>query len=90
MGIGGHTHMQMDRTLTIGGWRVVNVGSVGASFDMPGKAQWGLFTFADDQVTVDLRAIPYDTDAAIADLKAVAMPTAEAIAMQIRHGRVGR
>src|SRR5690606_16179331 len=34
MGIGGHTHLQMDRTL--GTWRVINVGSVGLSFGAPG------------------------------------------------------
>jgi predicted phosphodiesterase len=63
LAIGGHTHLQMDRDL--GGWRAVNVGSVGLSFDMPGKAQWGLFTFENGGVHVDLRAVPFDVDAAI-------------------------
>jgi predicted phosphodiesterase len=65
LGIGGHTHLQMDRDL--GSWRVVNVGSVGLSFDKPGFAQWGLFTFENGEVTVDLRNVPYDVRAALAD-----------------------
>lgn len=72
LAIGAHIHVQMDRQLTR--WRAINVGSVGMSFDMPGKAQWGLFTFENGNVAVDLRAVPYDTAAAIADLKAVNFP----------------
>lgn len=72
LAIGGHIHRQMDRAL--GNWRVINVGSVGMSFQMPGKAQWGLFTFVDGEVTVDLRAVPYDTDAAVADFQAAGIP----------------
>jgi len=72
LGIGGHTHLQMDRDL--GRWRAINVGSIGMSFDMPGKAQWGLFTFEDGNLTVNLRAVPYDTAAAIEDLKVAAYP----------------
>ena len=77
VGIGGHIHRQFDRTLSIGGWRAVNVGSVGVSFDMPGKAQYGLFTFENGEMHVDLRAIPYDLDAVIADLYAVGYPVPE-------------
>lgn len=72
LGIGGHIHVQMDRDL--GDWRVVNVGSVGMGFTKPGHAEWGLFTFENGQVTVDLRKVPYDLDAAIADLQAVGYP----------------
>lgn len=76
LAIGGHIHVQMDRSLA--GWRVINVGSVGMSFDMPGRAQWGLFTFAEDgTLTVDLRAPAYDTQAAIADLHASGHPEAD-------------
>jgi hypothetical protein len=64
----------MDRTLERSGWRVINVGSIGLSNDMPGKAQWGLFTFENGDVAVDLRAVPYDVDAVIADLDAVGFP----------------
>jgi diadenosine tetraphosphatase ApaH/serine/threonine PP2A family protein phosphatase len=66
LGIGGHIHVQMDRQ--VGAWRVVNVGSVGIPFDnVFGVAQYGLFTFENGAVQVDLRAVPYDVDAVIAD-----------------------
>jgi predicted phosphodiesterase len=65
LGIGGHTHLPMNRDL--GGWRAVNVGSVGLSFDRPGFAQWGLFTFENGEVTVDLRNVPYDVKATLTD-----------------------
>jgi predicted phosphodiesterase len=82
LAIGGHIHVQMNREL--GSWRVVNVGSVGQSTDMPGKAQWGLFTFENGDVTIDLRAIPYDVEAAIADYHAVGHPAAEWVASKLR------
>jgi predicted phosphodiesterase len=85
LGIGGHIHRQMDRVLE--DWRVVNVGSVGMSFETPGSAQWGLFTFDRGEVTVDLRAAPYDTDAAIADIRGVGMPDP---AWSIRRFRLDR
>jgi predicted phosphodiesterase len=69
LGIGGHIHVQMDRDL--GRWRVVNVGSVGLSFDAPGFAQWGLFTFENSAVTVDLRRVAYDVESVLADIKTV-------------------
>lgn len=72
LGIGGHTHMQMDRQL--GTWRAVNIGSVGMSYDNPGKAQWGLFTFEGDSVTVDLRNLDYDLDSVMNDLDKVDFP----------------
>ncbi len=75
LAIGGHVHVQMDRQLMH--WRAINVGSVGMSFDKPGKAQWGLFTFEGGQLTVDLRAVPYDTAAAVADMEAVNFPLVE-------------
>ena len=75
LAIGGHTHLQMDRDL--GNWRALNIGSVGLSFDMPGKAQWGLVTVEDGVLTVDLRAVPYNVERARADLKAVGFPVPE-------------
>ncbi|MDZ4765331.1 MAG: metallophosphoesterase family protein [Chloroflexota bacterium] len=73
-GIGGHIHKQMDRTLSLGGWRVINVGSVGLSFDMPGYAQWGLFTVEKGALDVDLRAVAYDVEAYIRDLETCGLP----------------
>ncbi len=75
LGIGGHIHRQYDRDL--GRWRIVNVGSVGMSFDAPGFAQWGLFTFEGDKVTVELRRVPYDMDAFVQDLHQAGHPAAE-------------
>ncbi|MBI5668676.1 MAG: metallophosphoesterase family protein [Chloroflexi bacterium] len=80
--IGGHTHRQMDRHL--GSWRAVNVGSVGMSFDNPGYAQWGLLTFENGQVSVDLRRVPYDVNAVITDLRAVGYPAPEWTASRLR------
>lgn len=85
LGIGAHIHVQMDRMLP-GGWRAINVGSVGMSFDQPGYAQFGVFTFEANDVLVDLRAIPYDVEAAIADLAAVGYPSVDFIANRYRNG----
>lgn len=89
LAIGGHIHVQMDRTLSTG-WRVVNVGSVGMSFDQPGHAQWGLFTFDDGDVTVDLRAVPYDVEAVVRSLKTVTYPAPDltAAARRLREGKL--
>lgn len=76
LGIGGHIHVQMDRTLRTG-WRVINVGSVGMSAEMPGKAQYGIFTFTGDHVEVDLRAVPYDIESVIQDYDQVGFPKPE-------------
>jgi predicted phosphodiesterase len=75
LGIGGHTHLQMDRDL--GRWRAVNVGSVGWSFGAPGMAEWGLFTFENDEAAVDLRRIPYAVPAVLAEFEAVRHPAPE-------------
>jgi predicted phosphodiesterase len=82
LGIGGHTHIQMNRH--IGRWQMVNVGSVGLSVDNPGYAQYGIFTFGADTVTVDLRNIPYDVDAAVDDLYAIGHPVPQWIESRIR------
>ena len=56
-------------------WRVINVGSIGFPFDAnPGKAEYGIFTFEDGDVQVDLRAIPYDVEAVIADSRGARQP----------------
>jgi predicted phosphodiesterase len=85
LGIGGHIHIQMDRTLAIGGWRVVNVGSIGVPFDAnAGKAEYGIFTFADGDVQIDLRAVPYDVDVVIADSNARGNPATDWLASRLR------
>jgi predicted phosphodiesterase len=82
LGIGGHIHVQMDREL--GSWRAINVGSIGMSFDQPGIAQWGLFTFEDGGAQIDLRSIAYDVGAVIADLQRVGYPVPEWGAAKMR------
>lgn len=83
LAIGGHTHRVMDRQL--GRWRAVNVGSVGLSFTQKGMVEWGLFTFDAGQLTLDLRSVPYDVEAVIADLAAVDHPVPEWIVRHIRN-----
>lgn len=82
MGIGGHTHLPMDRNL--GRWRAINPGSIGLSFTQKGKAEWGIVTIEGGEAKVELRAIPYDVDAAIADLKTVGYPYPDWAAIRLR------
>jgi hypothetical protein len=58
------------------------------SFDKPGYVEYGIFTFEGGDVQVDLRAIPYDVDAAVADLHAIGYPHAEGAARRLREGNV--
>lgn len=83
LGIGGHIHVQMDRMVR--GWRAVNVGSVGVPFDdNAGKAEYGIFTFEDGDAQVDLRAIPYDIEAVIADSAVLGNPATDWLAGKLR------
>jgi len=75
LAIGGHTHLQMDRQLR--DWRVINIGSVGLSFSQPGIAEWALLTFENDNVTVDLRSVPYSVETVKSDLDTVGYPEPE-------------
>ncbi|MBI1258770.1 MAG: hypothetical protein GC204_14975 [Chloroflexi bacterium] len=83
LAIGGHTHRPMDRT--VNDWRVVNVGSIGFPFDNhPGKAQYGIFTFENGGVQVDLRNIDYDFESVIADSQAQGNPATEWLTKTLR------
>jgi hypothetical protein len=84
LAIGAHIHKQMDRDL--GRWRVINVGSIGMSFDAPGIAEWGLFTFENGAVEVDLRRVPYDVDAVIEDVRSIGHPAPEWFIRVLREG----
>ncbi len=75
LAIGGHIHRQFDRDL--GNWRVINVGSVGMALDVKGQAGWAMLTFEDGKVSVDLRRVPFDLDAYVADFNAVGYPATE-------------
>ena len=65
----GHTHMQFDRM--IGGTRVVNAGSVGESYGVPG-AHWLLLG-----PEVQLRHTPYDLTQAAERIRATSYPQAQ-------------
>lgn len=70
--LAGHTHHRMDRDVKT--WRIINPGSVGWTFTQPGLAEWALLTFEDGDLTVDLRAVPYDVEAAIAEANTLGHP----------------
>jgi putative phosphoesterase len=72
--VGGHTHLQFDRT--VAGRRSVNPGSVGLPFHNgePGTAYWALLG-----PDVELRRTPYDLEAAVELLRAGGMPSFERI-----------
>lgn len=82
LGIGGHTHRPMDRTL--GRWRVVNAGSVGLAEAAGSCAEWVLLTFADGTAHVDLRCTPYDVEAELAAIDAAGFPHPQWLAGRIR------
>lgn len=68
----GHTHMQNDRT--VGTTRIINAGSIGASFQGPG-AYWAIIG-----PTVQLRRTYYDVEKAAARVRATSFPQAEQFA----------
>jgi len=79
----GHTHLAMDRQVR--GWRVVNPGSVGLSFGRPGLAEWALLSFGEDgALSVDLRAVPYDVQAAAAAAEEAGYPQAARYAERLK------
>ncbi|MEV4132396.1 metallophosphoesterase family protein [Dactylosporangium sp. NPDC049742] len=73
--VGGHTHLQFDRT--VGALRSVNPGSVGLPYHdgTPGTAYWALLG-----PDVSLRRTPFDVDRAVAATFASGDPKAETIA----------
>lgn len=82
LGIGGHTHRQMDRRA--GAWHVLNVGAIGMSFDRPGFGQYGILTFESGEVQVDLRNVAYDVEEAKRDLYEAGHPNPEWFAAKIQ------
>lgn len=68
----GHTHMQHQRT--VGTTRIINAGSIGASFQGPG-AYWALMG-----PTVQLRRTYYDVERAAARVRATNYPQKEEFA----------
>ncbi len=80
----GHTHNAMDRDL--GRWRVVNVGSVGLPND-DRRATYALVTFENGTATVDLRRVPFDSEAVIRDMERLQHPDVEWVAKVLRTGK---
>jgi diadenosine tetraphosphatase ApaH/serine/threonine PP2A family protein phosphatase len=81
--VGGHTHIQLLRRH--GARLIVNVGSVGLPGVGPGTpdlpinrdvawAEYGIIDISDAGVQIDLRRLPLDLGAILADARAVAMP----------------
>jgi predicted phosphodiesterase len=70
-GVGGHTHIAMDREL--GAWRVVNVGSVGLPKDDPRPA-YVIATF-NGTAQVEIRRVAYDVEQAIKALEQSGNPS---------------
>lgn len=68
----GHTHLAMDRA--VGGWRVINPGSVGLSAGNPGRAEWALLEWRGGALTVDLRRARYDVAATLRTWTALGYP----------------
>jgi putative phosphoesterase len=75
--VGGHTHVQFDRS--VAGHRLVNVGSVGMPYEGVRGAYWALLGPG-----VELRRTEYDVDAAAARLEATGFPGAAEQAAWLR------
>ncbi|MCS6871777.1 MAG: metallophosphoesterase family protein [Anaerolineae bacterium] len=70
-GVGGHTHIPMDREL--GMWRVVNVGSVGMPKDDP-RPCYAIATFENGTAHVEIRRVTYDIEAMLRALEQSSNP----------------
>lgn len=78
----GHTHLAMDREL--GGWRVINPGSVGLSAGNPGLAEWALLEWRKGALDVQLRTAPYDVETTLRQWDELGYPRIDWI-----RGRIG-
>lgn len=79
----GHTHRA--GVTRAGDVLVVNVGSVSLQIDGDPRARWALVERRAGRWSVDLRAVPYDVEAAIGWQRTHA-PLGEAEAGMLRHG----
>lgn len=79
----GHTHLVMDRQPDQ--HRVVSDGSAGFPFDRDLRPSYIIFDDGGSGLSVEVRRVDYDTDAAIRDLDERRVPFAQVIAFQIRH-----
>jgi putative phosphoesterase len=76
--VGGHTHTPLLRSL--GGWRLLNPGSVGLAYERRGERYVNLsraeYLLLDGE-TVQFRRVPYDVRAVQAGIRERGMPHAE-------------
>ena len=79
----GHTHLQF-RRLTEAGTELVNPGSVGLPFDGDHRAAYALL---DDDGSLRLRRVAYDTGAAAEALRAIGEPWADTVAGWLDRAR---
>ncbi len=82
----GHTHFQYMRR--VAGHVLVNAGSVGAPGDGNVRAGYALLTWDGESWSAELRRVPYDVEAVIADAAAVGLPDVEGKARRLREGRL--
>jgi predicted phosphodiesterase len=76
--IGGHTHVQFDRSVRR--WRYVNVGAVGRPYEGRPGAYWALLGAG-----VELLRTDYDVEAAAAAVLASGQPNADEVAETLLH-----
>jgi len=86
VGLCGHTHVQFEYTLP-DEWRIINPGSVGFPFDSDPRAAYAILTFEGDQLTVDMRRVEYDIEAACDAL--AGHPSVELMTTRLRTGQRG-
>jgi predicted phosphodiesterase len=81
-----HTHLPCDRT--VAGRRIVNVGSVGLSFDGNPRASYVLLELQPNgDYRIEFRRVSYDIEAVVRQLIAFNHPTAEVTAYNLRAAR---
>ena len=68
----GHTHLALDRL--VGGWRIINPGSVGLSFGNPGVAEWAILEWTDGALNVDMRRVSYDVAGTLREWECLGFP----------------
>lgn len=71
----GHTHQQWLRCYQ--GLYLINPGSIGSPYDGDLRAAYALLELRDGALGVQLRRVPYDTEAACARAREVGMPGLE-------------
>lgn len=69
-----HGHVHVGFTRRTGGTLFVNPGAVGRSEDGDPRASYALIEFGEEQIDVQLRRVVYDTERAVAEIRARDLP----------------